>query len=212
MKRITVTGDKVYFIKDSDFLINSVCSYQIILTKNSSCKLYISLVNVSSVTLNIEVEAQGENSSFEIILLYALADKQTIKLITVQKHTALHTKSSFTARGMVKNNSSMDHQGLIFINEQAYKTDAELNHTAIVLDELSKVTLIPSIEVLTHDVSCAHGAAVGQFDKEHLWYLNSRGFDKKEAYKILAESFFGEFSVNFDEPESLLESLCQKIL
>jgi Fe-S cluster assembly protein SufD len=41
-------------------------------------------------------------------------------------------------------------------------------------------------------VKCSHGAAVGQLDGEALFYLQSRGIDKKEARLMLMFGFAHE--------------------
>lgn len=212
IKKIIVKGFKSQTVLDHDFLNDSCVSYQIILEADSHFDLCIAILHVKSVTLEIEIDAQGDNSSCEIIFLYALSSDQQIKIITKQKHTGKRTISKFFARGIVKDSAQVHHEGLIFIGSQAQEADAVLNHTTIVLDGKSQVILIPSIEVLNYDVQCSHGAAVGQFDKEHLWYLQTRGLNEKQAYAILARSFFSEFIEKFDQAQNLLESLCQKIV
>jgi Fe-S cluster assembly protein SufD len=212
IKKIIVMGSKSQTVLDNDILNNSSISYQIILKENSHFELCIALLQANSLIFEVEIDAQGDNSSCDIIFLYALSSDQQVKIITKQKHTGKQTISRLFARGIVKDRAQVHHEGLIFIDSQAKQADAVLNHTTIVLDGKSQVILIPSIEVLNYDVQCSHGAAVGQFDKEHLWYLQTRGFNEKQAYDILARSFFGEFIEKFDQAQNLLESLCQKIV
>jgi Fe-S cluster assembly protein SufD len=211
IKKITVQGSMSLTLKDHDFLDSSSISHQVIITENSHINICIALIDTPSASIEIEIEAQGDNSSCDIVFLYALSSDQQIKINTQQKHTGKQTVSRLFARGIVKDRSQVHHEGLIFIGAQAKEADAALNHTTIVLGGKTQVILIPSIEVLNYDVQCSHGAAVGQFDKEHLWYLQTRGFNEKQAYDILARSFFGEFTEKFDQAQNLLESLCQKI-
>jgi len=199
-------------ITDLDFVEKSSLSYKIYLQKNARYQLLIALCQIKQVTLEIEIDAQGEQSFFEIIFVYALSNDQKITIITKQKHSGQKTESKFYARGIITSNAVVHHQGLIVIEETGQKTESLLEHKALVLSPNSQVLLVPSIEVLNHDVQCSHGAAVGQFQQEHVWYLRSRGFDEKQVYQILIKSFFSEFIEKFDEPEKLLESLCQKIV
>lgn len=212
VSKMIVHGFQSKTIVDQDFLNYSCVSYQIILQDHSRLELAIALVDVKNVRLEIEIDVQGSTSSCEIIFLYALSSDQQIQIITKQKHSGKNTQSKIFARGIVKDTVRVHHDGLIFIASEAEKTDAILHHTTIVVDGRAQVVLIPSIEVLNYDVQCSHGAAIGQFDQEHLWYLQTRGFDTKHAYNILARSFFGEYIQKFDDPKNLLESLCQKIV
>jgi Fe-S cluster assembly protein SufD len=199
-------------ITDFDLVKNSSILYKVALEKNALYQLRIVLFRVKHATIEIEVDAKGDGASLEIVFLYALSMDQKITIITKQKHSALKTESRFYARGIVKDRACVNHQGLILIEELAEKTESFLEHKALVLSTKAQVVLVPSIEVLNHDVKCSHGAAVGQFQQEHVWYLKSRGFDEKQVYQILIRSFFSEFIEKFDQPEKLLESLCQKIV
>lgn len=214
VKVITVNKNSVFNqeITDTNFLNASHLFYRINLEEKAHLKLTIILNQVQDVTLELEVDAQGDNSLIEVIFLYALSLDQKIKVITKQIHTGIKTESKFFARGIVKDTAQLDHQGLILIHENAAKTEALLEHKAIVFGSKARVILVPSIEVLNHDVACAHGAAVGQFQEEHVWYLMSRGFNEKQAHQMLIQSFFSEFIHNFKQPEKVLERLCQKIL
>ena len=50
---------------------------------------------------------------------------------------------------------------------------------------------IPALEVLTNDVRCTHGSAVGQVDQESLYYLQARGLSAVQAEQLLIASFLG---------------------
>jgi ABC-type transport system involved in Fe-S cluster assembly, permease component len=41
-------------------------------------------------------------------------------------------------------------------------------------------------------VKCSHGAAVGDLDKDALFYLRARGMGEEEARRILIDAFVGE--------------------
>ena len=59
----------------------------------------------------------------------------------------------------------------------------------MILDDKSKSESIPILEIDNSEVKCSHGATVGKIDKEKVFYLMSRGFNKKESKKILVEGF-----------------------
>jgi len=43
-------------------------------------------------------------------------------------------------------------------------------------------------------VKCAHGATIGQLDKDALFYLRSRGIGRDEAMSILTRGFIADVS------------------
>ena len=47
----------------------------------------------------------------------------------------------------------------------------------------------PELQIWADDVRCTHGATIGQLDAESLFYLQSRGIDKKNARSLLTYAF-----------------------
>ena len=52
----------------------------------------------------------------------------------------------------------------------------------------------PQLEIVANDVKCAHGATVSQLDDEEVFYLQSRGLDRKDACDILVKGFAAEIT------------------
>ena len=50
----------------------------------------------------------------------------------------------------------------------------------------------PELEILADDVVCGHGATSGDLDRDHLFYLRSRGIPEREAKSLLIAAFVGE--------------------
>lgn len=50
---------------------------------------------------------------------------------------------------------------------------------------------IPVLEILTNDVTrCGHAATAGSIDENELFYVMSRGFDRRGAEELLVRGFF----------------------
>ena len=48
------------------------------------------------------------------------------------------------------------------------------------------------MEIEADDVKAGHAATIGKVDNDMLFYLQSRGIDKKEAEQLLIAGFFEE--------------------
>jgi Fe-S cluster assembly protein SufD len=79
---------------------------------------------------------------------------------------------------------------MIYVAENASKTDGYQANRNLVLSEKARADSIPGLEILTDDVRCTHGATVGKLDAEQIFYLESRGIPRKEAEKLIVEGFF----------------------
>jgi Fe-S cluster assembly protein SufD len=62
----------------------------------------------------------------------------------------------------------------------------------ILLSNQARALSVPSLEVLTNDVHCFHGSALGRFDQNHLFYAASRGIDEIQMRTLLVRAFFGD--------------------
>lgn len=60
-----------------------------------------------------------------------------------------------------------------------------VQHKAMLMGDGARVVVRPSLTINQGEVVCTHGAAVGGFDEEHLWYLSSRGLAHNAARMML---------------------------
>lgn len=74
----------------------------------------------------------------------------------------------------------------------AQKTDGEQSLKGLLLDRTATVNLKPELEIFADDVKCAHGATVGELDRNALFYLASRGVPAAEAKALLTQAFVAD--------------------
>ncbi len=66
----------------------------------------------------------------------------------------------------------------------------------VILDSDSKVEMQPLLEIDSDSSTSNHGASVGEFDANEIFYLQSRGLDSTQTQKILVDSFLDDFFDN----------------
>lgn len=204
----TVKQNKTYELQVTDQNIAS--EYKIIVEQDAQLDMQIILYQSLSVDCAIYVYLKGDRSKADIKGLYALDGDQQVVINTYQYHEGKDSQSNLVIKGMLKGKARANYQGLIKIVQGASGTDASQENKNIVLSKDAKVVSVPSIEVLQHDVQCCHGSAIGKFDEEQLWYLQSKGFNKQQAYELLTQSFFQ--SVLGDSNGEMMERICQKMI
>lgn len=186
--------------------------YHIVLEKHAKLTFLLGIVYAKNIDIEIHLHLQGDGAQAELAGVYGLNGEQQFSIKTYQIHEGVNTKSSVVLKGMLKGQARANVQGLIFIGQKACKSDASQENKNIVMGTHARVVSIPSIEVLQHDVQCCHGAAVGQFDDKHRWYLQSRGLDFDQVYKLLIRSFFGNVVQKFENEVHVMEMLCKKMV
>lgn len=167
-----------------------------------------------SLDLTLDVKLQGERSSVTIRGIYALGGRQHVTIRSCQEHNAPFTTSDLRINGCSTDNAQVHYSGMVFINSTAKGACAAQYATALLLSSQAQATSIPSLEVLTNDVQCSHGSAVGQLDAQQLLYLQSRGLDEQHAKKLLVHGFFvqmlADVPSDYHWNERITHKLCKE--
>jgi Fe-S cluster assembly protein SufD len=111
---------------------------------------------------------------------------------SIIEHVAPHCDSEQTYRSMAAGESQSVFNGRILIHRNAQKSNANMSNKNLLLSAGAEIDTKPELEIYADDVKCAHGATIGQLDKEALFYLVSRGIDKEEAASMLSLGFINE--------------------
>ena len=97
-------------------------------------------------------------------------------------------------------------QGKIHVDKPAQKTDAQMQHRGLLLEDGAEIDAKPELEIYADDVVCAHGNAFGAIDEDALFYMRQRGLPEATARALLTESFLAEPLDRLDD-EALRETL-----
>ena len=81
--------------------------------------------------------------------------------------------------------------GKVAVARGAQLTDSEQSVKSMLLSRGATANSKPELEIYADDVKCAHGATVGELDREQLFYGAARGLDPATARALLLEGFIG---------------------
>jgi Fe-S cluster assembly protein SufD len=138
----------------------------------------------------------GEGAESHSYGLY-LADKwQHIDNFVNVEHLAPNCSSNQLFKGVMDDMSTGAFNGRIYVDKIAQGTKAYQKNNNILLTDDAKMDTKPQLEIYADDVKCSHGATVGQLDDNALFYLQSRGIDKREAKLMLMFGFAHEVIQN----------------
>jgi Fe-S cluster assembly protein SufD len=143
---------------------------------------------------DIHTLLDGEGSDLTLNGLYVVRGTQHVDHHTVIDHKAAHCTSRELYKGVLDDTSSGVFNGRIIVRPDAQKTNARQSNKNLLLSEEALVNSNPQLEINADDVKCAHGATIGQLDKDALFYLRSRGIAYAEARQILTRAFMAEVS------------------
>ena len=63
---------------------------------------------------------------------------------------------------------------------------------SILLNDNSEFNSKPELEIYADDVKCSHGSTSGSIDEDSIYYLMTRGLNRKESVRLLVDGFLSE--------------------
>jgi Fe-S cluster assembly protein SufD len=209
---------KYHGMGDEKSFINNV--FEIYCHKNSKLKIYnLKMEKNNSFILDSLNCTQEQNSLIELFyfsfgskyiqnnIMATLAKpkaKIVIKTLNIAKqenqirdfgkieHLAAHTESKQLFKTVLFDKAKTEFKVEVKIEKKARKSVAEQLNRNLLLSEKAKAVSRPQMRILNPDVDCHHGASIGQFDDEELFYFLSRGINREEAKKMLTLGFCAE--------------------
>jgi Fe-S cluster assembly protein SufD len=119
-------------------------------------------------------------------------DKQRHDVNFVVRHEALGGVSRQVWRSVADDRSTCSVAARVEVARAAQKTDAEQSLKGLLLSRGATINAKPELEIFADDVKCAHGATVGELNRDALFYLASRGVPPREAKALLTQAFVAD--------------------
>jgi len=159
---------------------------------------------------DLHVEIQGRGASATLNGLYLAGDGQHIDNHTRSDHRVGPATSAQEYRGILSGDCRCVWNGKAIVHAGADGTDAQQANHNLLLSEKSEIDTKPELEIYADDVKCSHGTTVGQLDDKALFYLRSRGLNKKYARQVLTRAFAGSI-VNKSPITTLRQHLAEMV-
>ncbi|RYY46063.1 MAG: SufD family Fe-S cluster assembly protein [Sphingomonadales bacterium] len=119
-------------------------------------------------------------------------DAQKQECAVTVRHANVDGSSRQIWRAVAADRSVASLAARVEVARDAQRTDGEQSLRGLLLDRGATVNLKPELEIFADDVKCAHGATVGELDRNALFYLESRGIDKARATAMLTRAFVAD--------------------
>jgi Fe-S cluster assembly protein SufD len=159
----------------------------------------------------LHVTQQGEGAEMRLDGLALVAGRQVADTHTLIDHAAPRGKSIQLHKCIADGSAHAVFSGKIMVHVGAAGTDSAQSSRNLLLSDKAHIDTQPQLEIFNDDVSCKHGATIGQIDADALFFLKSRGLTEERARNLLTHAFATEIIVKIPVP-SLVESLSRTIL
>ncbi len=128
--------------------------------------------------------------------LYMLDQETLVDNHTMVDHRKANSFSNELYKGIMDDKSKGVFNGKIYVRPDAQKTNAFQSNKNILLTDDASIDTKPQLEIWADDVKCSHGATTGQIDAEQLFYLQTRGLDRRQATALLLKAFASDVLQN----------------
>ena len=188
--------------------LNDDCRLQIVLVVNAPTNLNLichNRVNLSLFNLiycqvslqnRFSVDFIGENSFFSMQTLDYINTQNCHQNNIIINHLKQNNESLMKNNLVAQNRGKIILDGITKIHQGSKKSYAEQDNRGVILDDCSTIKAIPCLLIDEFDCNAHHGAAIGKISDEGLFYLMSRGLNKKDALNLIISGFIKPFTDN----------------
>lgn len=164
--------------------------------KNTKNRIHIVINNNTNVIYNkvginsndnIEILLNGQNANLKLNV--NVINQKDTSLCEKIVHVSESTTSIINNRGINYSENNLNINVDVIVNKEATFSNSSQKNNIISMSN-GKNYISPNLIVDNDDVSLSHSAYVGDFDKQSIFYLKSRGIPIDKCKEILTKSFF----------------------
>lgn len=114
---------------------------------------------------------------------------QTHDVFAEIEHAAADTVTRELYRGIATDRGKLGFNGKMIVRESAPGADTDQSLKTLLTGNGAEASVRPQLEIYTDKVRAKHGATTGKLDEQMLFYLLSRGIDRRTAQTLLQWAF-----------------------
>lgn len=155
---------------------------------------------VNNINEFVNVNLDGINSEVKYNFSTILSTNQNYVIDII--HNNKDTKSNIINHGVVLNNSKLVIEVNGTVRKGCINSLMDQDSKIILYGENNSV-IKPNLYIDEYLVEARHGATIGTFNKEQVFYLKSRGISEEECNKLLIRGFLLN-SLNIDSKKEII--------
>jgi Fe-S cluster assembly protein SufD len=140
----------------------------------------------------VHLALAGRDAECSLEALYLADGDERRDLRTRVRHAEPGCRTHELYKGILDGRARGIFDGLIYVAQDAQKTDARQTNRNLLLSPAATAYSLPRLEIYADDVKCTHGSTTGQLSDEQHFYLRTRGFSAEAARALLTYAFASE--------------------
>ncbi|BCR36578.1 SufD family Fe-S cluster assembly protein [Mariniplasma anaerobium] len=143
--------------------------------------------NVIEAKMHVDLVGEGAEVNMRAVAVSSDNHNQTIDVLIV--HKAPNTYGNMTNIGIANKQGKIILNGVEKIEKGMKNANAFQTLKGIITSDSAVVEVNPILLIDEYDVKAGHGATIGKIEEDQLYYLQSRGLNRKEAEKLIINGF-----------------------
>lgn len=169
----------------------------------------IDLGGKNSIT-NFYSNLSGKCSNNVINTIYLGSENQVFDLNYIAHLRGERSNIDIEVQGALKENSKKHFKGTIDFKKGCKKSKGNENESCLLLSNSAKSIALPMLLCSEEDVEGNHSCSAGKLEEKQLFYIMSRGFNLKEAQKLIVKAKFNKIIEKIQD-EKLKEEILNEI-
>ena len=152
----------------------------------------------------------GEASENTIHTIYLGTENQLFDLNYIGELIGSKSNIDIEVQGALKDNAKKHFKGTIDFKKGCKKAKGNENESCMLISDTDKSLALPMLLCSEEDVEGNHSTSSGKLGEKELFYIMSRGFELKEAMKLMVRAKFNKILENIKN-EDLKNEIIQEM-
>ena len=180
---------------------NNFISIENTLNKNSNIKYNIVDFGGKNSITNYYSNLLGEQSNNTLNTIYLGCKDQLFDLNYIAELRGKKSNIDIEVQGALKENSKKHFKGTIDFKKGCKKATGNENESCMLLSDTAKSLSLPMLLCSEEEVEGNHSSSAGKIGEKELFYIMSRGFELKEAMKLMVRAKFNKILAGIENEE-----------
>ena len=141
---------------------------------------------------NVYMNLLGKEAKCNMNTIYLGRQEQVLDLNYIAELRGENTKVNIEVQGALKDKAKKHFKGTIDFKKGCKKAKGNENEYCMLLSDTAKSLALPMLLCSEEEVEGNHSSAAGKVGEKQLFYMMSRGFNLKEAMKLMVKANFNQ--------------------
>lgn len=189
---------------------NNFMSIENNLEENSKVKYTVVDFGGKNSITNYYSNLLGQKSENTLNIIYLGKEEQLFDLNYIGELRGEKSNIDIEVQGALKDNAKKHFKGTIDFKKGCKKAKGNENEACMLLSDTARSLALPMLLCSEEDVEGNHSSSAGKIGEKELFYIMSRGFELKEAMKLMVRAKFNKILQNIKD-EELREEILNEI-